>query len=59
MSLRRVSEEAGLDEPLENTTLSAFGTRQFIGSEGRFKELKGVNHGMDRREEPMKGKVEP
>lgn len=68
MSLRRVSEEAGLYEPLNNTTHSGFGTRQLrtecsllrrrlIGSEGRFKELMRVSDEIGRREEQMNSKV--
>ncbi|PUU73963.1 hypothetical protein B9Z19DRAFT_1068580 [Tuber borchii] len=68
MILRRLSEEAGLDEPADTTTLAAFATRQsrtefvlqrrrLIGGEGRVKELMRVNDEMGRGEEPMKGKV--
>ena len=68
MSLRRVIEEAGLDEPPDKTTLIAFGTRRLrmeyvstkrllIESEVRVKELMQVNDEMGRREEQMKGKV--
>ncbi|PUU77712.1 hypothetical protein B9Z19DRAFT_1127964 [Tuber borchii] len=68
MSPRRVSEEAGLDEPLDNTTLAAFGFRQLrteyvllkrllIESEGRIKELMQANYEMGRRGERMKSKV--
>ena len=68
MSLRRVAEEAGLDEPLDKATLAAFGIRQLrteyvllkrllIESEGRVKELMQANDEMGRRGEQMKGKV--
>ena len=68
MSLRRVAEEAGLDEPLDKATLAAFGIRQLrteyvllkrllIESEGRVKELMQTNDEMGRRGEQMKGKV--
>ena len=68
MSLRRVAEEAGLDEPLDKATLAAFGIRQLrteyvllkrllIESEGRVKELMQANDEMGRRGEQMKGKI--
>ncbi|KAG0632638.1 hypothetical protein HOY80DRAFT_1045113 [Tuber brumale] len=68
MSLRRVAEEAGLDEPLDKATLAAFGIRQLrtehvllkrllIESEGRVKELMQANDEIGRRGEQMKGKV--
>ncbi|CUS07034.1 unnamed protein product [Tuber aestivum] len=68
MSLRRVAEEAGLDEPLDKATLAAFGIRQLrteyvllkrllIESEGRVKELMQANDEMGRRGEQMRSKV--
>lgn len=60
MSLRRVADEAGLDEPLDKATLAAFGIRQLrteylalkrlvIESEGRVKDLMEANEELDRR----------
>lgn len=60
MSLRRVADEAGLDEPLDKATLAAFGIRQLrseyvllkrlvIESEGRVKDLMQANEELDRR----------
>lgn len=60
MSLRRVADEAGLDEPLDKATLAAFGIRQLraeylllkrlvIESEGRVKDLMQANDELDRR----------
>lgn len=62
MSLRRVAEEAGLDEPLDKATLAAFGIRNLraefvmikrllIESEGRVKGLMQVNDELGRRGE--------
>lgn len=59
MSLRRVADEAGLDEPLDKATLAAFGIRQLrteylvfkrlvIESEDRVKELMQANKELDR-----------
>lgn len=60
MSLRRVADEAGLDEPLDKATLAAFGIRQLRGeyvslkrmvseSEVRVKDLIQANEELDRR----------
>ena len=68
MSLRRVAEEAGLDEPHGKVTLAAFRIRQLrteyillkrlrIKSEGRVKELIQTNDEISRSGERMKGKV--
>lgn len=59
MSLRRVADEAGLDEPLDKATLAAFGIRQLrteylvfkrlvIENEDRIKELIQANEELDR-----------
>ena len=68
MSLRRVAEEAGLDELHGKVTLAAFRIRQLrteyillkrlrIESEGRVKELIQTNDEISRSGERMKGKV--
>jgi len=68
MSLRRVAEEGGLDEPIGKAKLAAFGIRQLrteyvllkqllIEGERRVKELMQTNDEIGRCGEQMKGKV--
>lgn len=69
MSLRRVADEAGLDEPLDKATLAAFGIRQLRGeyvglkrmvieSEGRVKDLIQANEELDRRGAEIQEKLQ-
>ena len=68
MSSRRVSEGAGLDQPLNKTTLTTFGIRQSrteylllkilkIEGKGLVKQPMQANHEMSRPGDQMKGKV--